>query len=205
MPSLAQHPLQLILNDVIVSWRAKVVWSGAKLVQCGLLLVLVAAIGVNLTDSIFGNLNINTLGNSATNLDFASLFVSFAVNWTATLMVTVKFWKHRQAVKFLYKNPSQSQSLTILLALVESGIIFCLVQLFYAIWTVIDFFSVENSPVDMTYRVIDRMFNAVVALYPMVVIILVNVKKLPLEETFYYDVRIHVHDSSDDIELDSVH
>ncbi|KAE9407054.1 hypothetical protein BT96DRAFT_174702 [Gymnopus androsaceus JB14] len=188
------NAITLTLGDAIVSWRACAVWPGAKMIKFLLISLMLGNIIINLADCLIDDLNLPLLGSQLLSIDFAATFVSFGVNLTATLTIALKFWYHYRTTRPLYSNTKQSFSpgIRILLLLVESGALFCIAQLFIAILTVFDTHAIENSPLDIAYRVLNFVFLGMVVIYPPAIIIMLSLKQLPLQETFHLaDETLH--------------
>lgn len=104
---------------------------------------------VNLAGCIVGDIQLNFA--TASSLDFAAIFISLGVNLTATMIIGLKVWYdsriwapplfywfmklsnsryHHRATRILYSTRKNkiSPTIIILLLLIESGILFCIVQ-----------------------------------------------------------------------------
>ncbi|KAE9406635.1 hypothetical protein BT96DRAFT_915322 [Gymnopus androsaceus JB14] len=179
--------ITLLISDAIVTWRACVVWPTTRLVWYMLIAIMIGNIGVNIAGCIVEDIVLDFL--SPISLDLACLFISLGVNFIATLAIGLKVWYHHHATQTLYSNRKQKFSPTsrILLLFVESGALFCILQLLIAILTVLGTNAPLLSPLESTFRIITEFFTGMTSIYPMAIIIMLNFNQLPLQETFHHD------------------
>ncbi|KAE9404091.1 hypothetical protein BT96DRAFT_917066 [Gymnopus androsaceus JB14] len=179
--------ITLLISDAIVTWRACVVWPTTRLVWYMLIAIMIGNIAINIAGCIVQDTVLDFLG--PISLDLACLFISFGVNLIATLAIGLKVWYHHHATQALYSNRKQKFSPTsrILLLLVESGALFCILQLLIAILTVLGANAPLLSPLESAFRIITEFFTGITSIYPMAIIIMLNLNHLPLQETFHHD------------------
>ncbi|GAW10175.1 deoxyribose-phosphate aldolase [Lentinula edodes] len=132
--SLIFQVLNFFAGDVIVVWRASVLWSHSRAVRYTLCVLLAGSAAASIYDvtnfSIILTSNKGASGNGFLKGDASSMFVSLAVNLAATSCIMSKAWLFRQSIK---KTMSRDQvnknvSFKILLSLVECGLFYCAVQ-----------------------------------------------------------------------------
>ncbi|KAE9393194.1 hypothetical protein BT96DRAFT_229352 [Gymnopus androsaceus JB14] len=181
----------LLVSDATVAWRACAVWQSSRIIRYALIVLMIGNLITNLGSGITGDLETGQPGQNTVNsrMNFASLFLSLGVNMVATLAIGIKIWYHHALTKLLYSNPNQRFSPTVkmLLLLVESGALFCVMQVLTCIFAVLDAYTVAFTPLDIAYSIIVQFFGGITPIYPMAVIIILGLKKSPLEETFHHN------------------
>ncbi|KAJ3864234.1 hypothetical protein EV359DRAFT_81633 [Lentinula novae-zelandiae] len=164
---------ELIISDCIVTWRAWVIWTGSKPIRGCLLIFASASFVVNIVDCIFDDIALKSFWATSA-WDTAAAFLSFGLNLVATLLIALRVWQYRQVMKSWVNHP-RTYAENILLVLVESGAVYCVLQFVYSMLIL---FS-ERSPGGVT-----PLFIATsMALYPVSVIIIVNLEWSPLDYT----------------------
>ncbi|KAF9065394.1 hypothetical protein BDP27DRAFT_1404819 [Rhodocollybia butyracea] len=191
----------LMISDFIVTWRAWILVPHSKSWRWLLFLLMLANIAINLLACIFHvyiiifkyNLGLFWLTNNA--LDWISVVLSLAVNFSATISVIWKAWNHR---RLLAGSSIQQRTYTqkILLLLIESGAIFCMIQGLYMGFV----FSVKTSvtgqvdfkqlvSMDNIQAVTSLILTVAAAWYPAAVSIIIHLESTSdsLVETFHMD------------------
>jgi len=106
------------------------------------------------------------------SFEIAFVALSFATNLFSTLAIAAKLYLYSRSFRSMSLRRTRfTPSQRMLLVLVESGFVFCALQLLDVLVSVI---SAPNVAVDYAFIAIDKVFYAALALYPMVVILLVN-------------------------------
>ncbi|KAE9400310.1 hypothetical protein BT96DRAFT_653136 [Gymnopus androsaceus JB14] len=180
--------ISLMLNDGTVIWRACAVWPHKKILSYGLITFMVSNIAVNVANCIAQDIHLDS--TTVIILESAAILISFGVNLTATSAIGAKIWFHHRATRFLYSNRKQKHSPTIriLLLLIESGVLFCIAQLWLAVFQV--FFTQKPatfSAFTQTFLIVNEFWNGILPIYPVAVLILLNLNRLPLEETIHHN------------------
>ncbi|KAF9062773.1 hypothetical protein BDP27DRAFT_1406085 [Rhodocollybia butyracea] len=197
----------LLLSDAIVVWRAWVLSSHNKSWKVILVFLMAVNIVINVMDCIVQTrLRLNPLNNIYGLprprmwffglLDWLSVVTSLALNAVATLLIG----SHRKTMKeaAIYR---QTYVLKVLALLIESGAIFCVVQIIY----LVDFFISNgigfrpsiNNDVDIKYPLVAMLFPSSqgiigfivawgIAFYPGSVAILIHKLQSPVLETVHY-------------------
>ncbi|KAJ3718179.1 hypothetical protein C8R42DRAFT_644049 [Lentinula raphanica] len=178
--------LNLLIGDATVIWRAWAIYTGNKIAQWflvglmvfnGAMLVITSALDVaELPESQ----QRAVLAISAT-----SIWSSLVTNLGATIFIGVKLWQHHQAIKPLFDGKRRSHVERLMLLLVESGTIIGVLQLIYAIFLTLEDFTDTTQNETAAYLIFNSLFAELVPMYPMVVIILVNLDRAPLVESFH--------------------
>ncbi|KAI0309637.1 hypothetical protein OF83DRAFT_1179392, partial [Amylostereum chailletii] len=134
-----------IMGDSIVLWRACVVWGmhkGMCIFSVVLILVqicswVVYTIGIVVYDTVPATpASFRPLGSpsGASVLVALAFSVSLAANVWATAMVAYKTWKHRRDVRRYLNNRTRKSAVeAVFLLLVESGVVYALLCIFYTI------------------------------------------------------------------------
>ncbi|KAJ4488998.1 hypothetical protein C8J55DRAFT_506762 [Lentinula edodes] len=172
MPSWAAT-VNLLLSDCIVVWRAWILFQDEKFWKISLAVLMIANIGVNVADCIWGNIELSVEIASSTTLDWLSSIISLTVNIFATFLIAFKAWNHHRfmaAVSIRKRTRSES----ILLLLIESGAIYCGIQSVYAVFILLDVYTVVDIGFSQAMNVITAMSIVAAACYPIAVIILVH-------------------------------
>ncbi|KAE9389239.1 hypothetical protein BT96DRAFT_407588 [Gymnopus androsaceus JB14] len=179
--------INLLIGDGLVLWRAWCIWdvrNKRNRFWLGFILILlmVGNIAVNIADAILDTIAPFSLSSGANMIDWVSLVVSLIVNVFATLLVGLKAW-HLYQLKHLH-HPTEAQYFqinNILLILVESGLVFCLIQILYAVLNGLEVGN-ENllSTISLVYSMIIAFANGCAALYPVALVIIIHMEVSPL-------------------------
>ncbi|KIK70090.1 hypothetical protein GYMLUDRAFT_236522 [Collybiopsis luxurians FD-317 M1] len=162
----------LLVSDCIVAWRVWVIWNEYKLIKGCLALLVSANIVVNILDCIFDDLAVASFWNTS-RWDSAAAFLSLGLNFVATVLIAFKVWRFRVTMKSKFDHhwtPVEN----ILLFLVESGAVYCGLQLIYAILITLTVTSTGITPLNIAKSMIIEFFIGASALYPVSVVIIVE-------------------------------
>jgi hypothetical protein len=191
--------INLLIGDAIVSWRAYVIWEGekpgGKLAMYTLYVLMIANAAADIGDAVMDDL----VSSQFVILDSVSSFLSFAVNFFATLMITITAWKLYWRMRKLHVTRAGIKLQKLLLFLIESGSSFCVIQLVYA---VIQLPSVESNPADVLPSLfIACLCNISSVLYPLAAIAFVDVFSIstPLAEPLHTNDYPSITRTSEDI------
>ncbi|KIK54863.1 hypothetical protein GYMLUDRAFT_249207 [Collybiopsis luxurians FD-317 M1] len=178
--------INLLLGDYIVAWRAWILSQKSRFWKVLLAGMTICNTVLNIADCIWANVTLHEmLSLQFGPLDWLSLTFSLAINLISTLLISWKAWKH-------YSNLSGSsytanRTLKLLLLLVESGGIFCLLQLANLIFDIFDTSPVISA--EFSFNIASLVFNNTLigfsALYPIAVFLLIQSNTSPVIETFH--------------------
>ncbi|KIK61397.1 hypothetical protein GYMLUDRAFT_243575 [Collybiopsis luxurians FD-317 M1] len=195
--SIWSETVNIILSDLIVVWRAWVLFRG-KFWKGILAIFMTANIVINIADCIYDTIQDGNQAIAVTTgtniMDAISIAVSLATNILATVMIVVKALVH---FRFLQQASSaswrQSQPLNIMLLLIECGAVFCAFQILGVIS-----FGLNTLPGGFGFVIFvtsaEYLFNLVSALYPVAVFILIHTNNSPVDQTFYSTHSIYYAD-----------
>ncbi|KIK56492.1 hypothetical protein GYMLUDRAFT_47030 [Collybiopsis luxurians FD-317 M1] len=149
-------------------------------------------IGVNVADCIFDDVEVDIIASgSSTVLDWLSLVVSLAVNMFATGLIAWKAWDYHCTMIEAAIHRRTTIENTLLL-LIESGAIYCTMQIFSTIFILLNVYGPANSIVGLlSSKVFCPMTIFASAWYPVAVVVLVNTDSFSVVETF------HIHQKMD--------
>ncbi|KAF9456563.1 hypothetical protein BDZ94DRAFT_1275301 [Collybia nuda] len=171
--------LNFICGDGIVVWRVWALWPENRVPRWSVLILLVASTVTSLCAAILPTIDEDPkalLSIIQANFQLASFVLSLATNAVATVLIGYKAWFHRQLIKECYgKLHQHSKALKTLLLLVESGVIYCAIQLVYVVLDAQS--SNPNSAVGFAERVINGSAIIIAAMYPTLIIILVALQQ----------------------------
>ncbi|ETW82608.1 hypothetical protein HETIRDRAFT_416733 [Heterobasidion irregulare TC 32-1] len=167
--------INYVLSDAIVIWRVWIMWgrSAKVLIVLGSLSfgsILATAIWVP-----FGGLGSNNI-----IIIYSS---TLAINAIATMLMAVKAWQHRRLIKAQLRNVEwKSQAGSILVLLVESGVIYC------AIWII---FLVSWVCASITFDITTQAINEILpgiaiqvsGIYPTAIISLTGLQRTTWDMT----------------------
>ncbi|KAK7450587.1 hypothetical protein VKT23_012896 [Stygiomarasmius scandens] len=179
--------LNVLCGDSVVVWRAWAIWNGDNLfVNFGLTITMLANIIINIySAAIYEPLVEPTATDNA--MSVAAVFLSFGVNFLATSLIYLKAWLHRRTKKvaFKEKNVRRSDVDQVLLLIIESGAVYCVVQLVYPVLNSILLYSPEtapDSPLVTAVNVFGPIYSGITVIYPMAVIILIHSRRSVVAE-----------------------
>ncbi|KAI0312584.1 hypothetical protein OF83DRAFT_632350 [Amylostereum chailletii] len=199
-----------IMGDSVVLWRACVVWGmhkGMRIFSVVLILVqtcawVVYGIGIVVSDSVPATPKSFRPLASPSGISVLSALVSgvsLATNVWATAMVAYKAWKHRRDVRRYLNNRTRKSVIeAVLLLLVESGVLYAILWIFYTISIVasnqahVSSVLTSNAATSAEY-VWDSGMNQIPGIYLTLVILVVAFQQSHRESTFSNTHRsIHV-------------
>ncbi|KAJ3866271.1 hypothetical protein EV359DRAFT_79725 [Lentinula novae-zelandiae] len=196
--------LNLLVGDATVIWRAYAIYTGNRIAQWFLVILMVlngVCICISAHESDFqkcfstamliitsacdvANLP-ESLQTAVLAISATSIWTSLVANLVATLFIGAKLLEHHKTVKALYNGKHRSQVERLLLLLVESGTVLGVLQLLYAIFLTLEDFANPTENETAAYLIFNSLFSELVPMYPLAVIILVNLERAPLAESFH--------------------
>ncbi|KAF5376319.1 hypothetical protein D9615_008462 [Tricholomella constricta] len=197
--------LMPILNDSVVIWRAWVLYPDKQwimLVPCAFLFGTTGAtIAHFVLDVRFYQFSM--LNTTPGNLFKAFLTLSLGTNVTATSLIFYKLWGHLRFLRSMgIKQNFTSPAQKILIVLVESGLAYCALQLSII---VIQFVQLPTLPFSFTSSVFINFLMLMSAMYPSIVILLVNLQGSTTESFISISSTEVGKQSVQDIESASAH
>ncbi|KAI1783405.1 hypothetical protein LXA43DRAFT_1132551, partial [Ganoderma leucocontextum] len=199
--------VNLVIGDATVWWRACVIWQN-KVVNCTGMLLVTLTLGMSqsfmfacsssrhLTPPTF------VASSECTKNAYAqaSAVLSLATNVLATSLIGYKAWEHRQLMKRHFAGAgTASRVLKALALLIESGCIYCALLIIVIIYQAVPVAPQAGPEVvfmtvagDFTYG----CFVPIVAIYPTIIVVLVALKRSPIDTGGLSQVRqVHGHGS----------
>ncbi|KAF8222551.1 hypothetical protein L208DRAFT_1413272 [Tricholoma matsutake] len=168
------------INDIVVIWRAWVLFPQCQWVMIGPLFFLL----VTFVTMFIGLAMSERSQNMLTIILSCSFAASIVTNLLATLLIAYKLWDYQKATKNLGLKKQQSPVQKVLFLLVESGVIFLILQLANFLLSIL-----INTPGTAAYYAMDvfsSIYYELVAMYPALILIIVN-KKHSIIETVSFN------------------
>jgi len=180
--------IQTYISDGIVLWRAWVLFSGQEWMMALPVALCLGSIGTGLGFLASSN-NWPALVAIqdrqpvlALKLVTANIALSFATNVVATLLIAYRLWAHRKLVGVkAFRASSKSPVQNVLVILVESGIVYCAIQLVGTVLNLIPSSANVQSAQSYISLVINGLAISATAMYPIVVIMFVNQQRTIIE------------------------
>lgn len=169
-----------IINDIIVIWRAWVLWDGRRSLLIGPMVLLLGMFATVFSYLVIRGTEQGSAHDILSGLPLA-LFVSgaclsVATNVVSIILIGLRFWAHRKAWTFSMGRRRSSRSQNILLLIIESGCVYCALQL--AVLIITAYTSLYDSLfVGMFAPIVFEFYVQTTAMYPTVVLILINQKR----------------------------
>ncbi|GJE87242.1 hypothetical protein PsYK624_033250 [Phanerochaete sordida] len=172
--------INMLLGDIIVLWRAWVLWPNQRTVQaCSSSIILVTTV------MLIGTV---TMDDGLTFLFFPiAIFLSLFTNIWSTALIVVRAWQHRQQIGAQLHGGSRTRAQTALLLLIESGVLYFLLWVPLAGYAIVDIAelypgSLAFLPSDPGAHYLKAMMDVVsgalidvVGMYPTAVILVAEV------------------------------
>ncbi|KAJ7595439.1 hypothetical protein C8J56DRAFT_1159912 [Mycena floridula] len=174
--------LTFLISDTIVVWRAWVLWPNRR-VRALLAFCWLGSLGGAITDDAFGMLWVLKGDTRFTPTGPKTLILSLPLlitNIVSTSLVGYKVWQYRTQIKAhlsVYDN-KKTQIEKILVLLTESGVIYCLLWIFIAV-----FAADDSNKGTIMYVIWVNMTPQLAAIYPVIIVLLVSLDKTQLETT----------------------
>ncbi|KAJ7848774.1 hypothetical protein B0H13DRAFT_2089744 [Mycena leptocephala] len=116
------------LSDIIVVWRAWVIWPDNQIVHAALAVCLIATGATSLTLAVFNfKSEFQDVHYTRETKNFLGTFGLLATNFFATVLITYKLWYYRRNVKKYMNRSGNSHTKVegILILLMETGGFYC--------------------------------------------------------------------------------
>ncbi|KAL1745539.1 hypothetical protein HDZ31DRAFT_63033 [Schizophyllum fasciatum] len=134
---LVSSRVNFVISDMIVAWRAWVLWPNNIAVKSALALCVFCSIGGAIANCVLELRAPHLL--PAANCSFIYTIPVLCTNLLATIMVGVRISRYRRDVKgLLDQMTKRTRAENILLLLIEVGFIYCLLWVVYIVMKAID-------------------------------------------------------------------
>ncbi|RDB27855.1 hypothetical protein Hypma_002307 [Hypsizygus marmoreus] len=171
-----------IFSDAVIIWRSWVIFERQKRAMIGPLVLWLGTIAtafayLGLSSSYEGVQNLNT-SSVQQYLFTANIALSLATNATATMLIGYRLWMHRKSVAGIL-GPTTTV-LNILVILVESGVLYCLLQLVTLIMSIAPDGGTGGVPGSAEWvaaQIFSAAYFEISAMYAVVIIVLVNARR----------------------------
>ncbi|KAE9402379.1 hypothetical protein BT96DRAFT_552563 [Gymnopus androsaceus JB14] len=141
---------------------------------------MIGNIGTNIADILLDTTKIDS--GSTIPMDEISSIFSLAVNLLSTILIAFKAWNHRQALKIISVNKRKhTQVEKILLFLVESGVVYCVIQCLYVIIQIFATKLGSSIGLEIWDIGIGEVADATAVLYPLAVFLALSLDQSPVE------------------------
>ncbi|KAI0315584.1 hypothetical protein OF83DRAFT_1061836 [Amylostereum chailletii] len=172
--------LNFWFSDIIVLWRAWIVWSRNR--------IIVAISAVLLCSTVlFSALNVafRRPGDAIFHVDIfgvLGLVMSLVSNLWATSLIGIKAWSHRRSIKdHLSDGNRKSAVQSIMALLVESGFLYIIMHM-----------GINNTTaLGKFHHVLANAVPQLTGIYPTVIIVLVCLHQTHCDRNFTYDTPVH--------------
>ncbi|KAI5888144.1 uncharacterized protein SCHCODRAFT_02512091 [Schizophyllum commune H4-8] len=188
-PLLVLARINHISSDIIVVWRAWVLWPDSKAVRLSLTLAILGTIAGSVVDFAYSYSRYgvaayswNLPDRSANYLRaFTSIVPVLLTNVLVTALVGVKVWTYRRSIKPALGRASQTRVEKIMVLLVESGGVYSCIWLAYLVITLADVAGIFHS--NLTYMgpagMLGTLMPAIAGVYPTLVVLLSTTQSSP--------------------------
>ncbi|KAE9406870.1 hypothetical protein BT96DRAFT_971630 [Gymnopus androsaceus JB14] len=177
-----------LIADTAIAWRACVLLAENRLIQWMLLIILLADIGVNIADCVVDTKAVINSNFNGLTLDWLITLCSLAVNVVATLLIAHRAWKHHQSTGAILHH-KKTQVEAILALMVESGVIFGVVQTSCVIFGALKIHAAKFSPVDNANAFLQGLTIYSAVLNPVALVIMIQTGST-------YEQSFHLEDVS---------
>ncbi|KAJ6613262.1 hypothetical protein B0H10DRAFT_2436582 [Mycena sp. CBHHK59/15] len=164
-----------MISDLIVIWRASVMYSHRRWVQGALWTVAVADVVLWICASSFTSRDATQRSRNPTTdeqLNTIGNFVSLGTNLLGTGLIAVKGWRQRKLMTQASLAKWRGDVPRILLVLVETGAVWAVIQLVFSILQQID--QANFTSVDLAVAVIGKAALYLAAILPTATVIIVR-------------------------------
>ncbi|KAF9067042.1 hypothetical protein BDP27DRAFT_1365154 [Rhodocollybia butyracea] len=179
--------IQVMLNDIVICWRAWVLFPHSKFWKILLAVCVIGNIGVNFADCIEDILTSDAeLAGSVVILDWMGIAFSLLTNMLATTLIGWKTWAYYQTMR---ETPvwKSSQARNILLLFVESGALFLILQIYALVGELGGSFDSTNQNFSLAETVGRDLLTV---LYPIAMMILIWSHNSPITETIHLTAQL---------------
>ncbi|KAE9410654.1 hypothetical protein BT96DRAFT_969021 [Gymnopus androsaceus JB14] len=166
-----------LIGDLIVIWRAWVVWTHSKIVKLFLAFFVLVVIGINLADASVDNQKQLTVSGQTVILDCVFFALSLSVNVTLTLLIAYRTWMYHRSWDGIVILRGKTFVGRILLLFVESGAILAIFQVLALTFQELDRSAQNLSPLQFAKLNISEIYVYVAALNPLAIFILMEIRR----------------------------
>ncbi|KAJ3820249.1 hypothetical protein F5880DRAFT_1733473 [Lentinula raphanica] len=118
------------------------------------------------------------------SLGAAAIFTSLATNAAGTASVALKLWIYWSSVRTILAQSFESTAMQrLLLLLVESGAVLFVLQFAMAMLVVVEADSQSSYSFQLATDILDQFFEETYSLYPVAVVIMINLQSSVIEAT----------------------
>ncbi|TRM59657.1 hypothetical protein BD626DRAFT_572598 [Schizophyllum amplum] len=181
--------INYMLSDVIVAWRAWVLWPGNRPVRCTLafalcLLVVSGFSELGYTYSKYGPYS--SLAKLPDRTDnyiraFTGSLLVVLSNLLSTTLVAIKVWQYRRNVKSYLGRSTQTRVEKLLLLLTESGFIYSAVWIVY-LGAVFASANTDDGDILSVASGMGTMLPSIEGMYPTLVVLICSLQSSPTHE-----------------------
>ncbi|KAJ7604138.1 hypothetical protein FB45DRAFT_64564 [Roridomyces roridus] len=168
--------LTYFLSDIIVVWRAWVIWPNNRIVHAGLFVCLLATGATSLTLAVFNyNTQFRHKHYHALEQNFLGTFPLLITNFASTALISYKLWYYRQNIKKHLNRAGGSKTKveSVLILLMESG------GLYLAFWILLMVGDFGYYGPDFGFEWFQPNISG---LYPTVIILMVSRQMMMSED-----------------------
>ncbi|TRM60504.1 hypothetical protein BD626DRAFT_124966 [Schizophyllum amplum] len=181
--------LNYLLSDLIVVWRAWVLWSGPRVARALLLVCMTGSVVGVLVELVWA-LEHFMIGVSASHT--VALYVPLLVtNLVATALIGVQVWSYRRNIKRSLRGAVRAGGAarveTILFLLVESGVVYCGLWVAFLIIAL----KANNEPFSAS-TVMGNIFHSIAGIYPCFVVFVVEANKAKADRSVRSEKELSV-------------
>ncbi|KAJ7620146.1 hypothetical protein FB45DRAFT_147776 [Roridomyces roridus] len=169
------------LSDIIVVWRAWVIWPDNRAVHAALFVCLLATGATSLTLAVFNyNSDFRHIHYQTLEENFLGTFPLLITNLASTTLISYKLWYYRQNIKrFLHRYKTRVESVLVLL--MESG------WLYLGFWVLLMVGDFGYYGPDFQFEWFQPNISG---LYPTVIIFMVSREMMMSEELISADLNL---------------
>ncbi|KAG6840131.1 hypothetical protein C0991_008647 [Blastosporella zonata] len=193
--SLCASVLPPFISDAVVIWRAWVLFTDQRwimILPISMVLGTTATSLVYVSSAVSGSLS----GQINSRLFGSSIILSTATNVVTTLMITYKLWCHRKCVVKNLGTSPRSPAQKVLDILVESGFVYCALQVITLTLDSLPKAPELGTPYAYAVQVFLCSYTVIAAMYPTIVIVLVNSQRSFVETYGFSDAGISAQPDS---------
>ncbi|KAJ6450759.1 hypothetical protein C8R45DRAFT_848827 [Mycena sanguinolenta] len=173
------------IGDMVVMWRACVVWAWRRDVKIIFLVFLTTPVILATIDVSTAHPTSNMATFQPNAFGLAALLVSLSSNLWATSLMGYKAWTHRKKIRSYLETESRTSAAYSILAIAtESGFLYCGIWGMFIVTTMIN----SKSPSRFTHAIAGAV-PQLVGLYPMIIMLLVALRKTYCDQEISYSSR----------------
>ncbi|KAJ7572075.1 hypothetical protein C8J56DRAFT_77139 [Mycena floridula] len=172
-------PINLVISDFIVIWRAWVLVPKARIPMA---VVATANAILSLYSTALLTKHAANIGADPTidvKLFSASVFLSFGTNLVGTTLIAWKGWQHQRLMRSVSSKTSQVSKIMIIL--VEGGFAFSIIQLVFSITQILDVDTF--SSLDQAVDILGESLTYLGAIFPTATILIVRSQRSVVDYT----------------------